>query len=293
MVVNCGGGGASAALSSTGSANGNLTTGGTGAGTVPTVDRIWGTTIDDVSNLEDIVTSLRGLAQRPMTRLVFDPGVEPSDYVDAVSAIGNVSDIMGQPVDSEGLKSLSVADYRARMVRYFDAFGSKVKLWEVGNEVNGEWTGTTGDVVAKIQAAFEEAKARKLKTALTLYYNSTCVEDPMREMILWTANLPPAVVAGVDYVLISYYPDDCGGAPDWKTTFSKLNDLFPTAKVGFGELGTKDAAKKEAMIRQFYRMPAPAKNYVGGYFWWWFKQDAVPLTRPLWKVFRDSIPSSN
>ena len=225
-----------------------------------------------------------------MTRIVFDPGLSPSDYVSAVRSIKAVSAVMGQPVDSDGLKSLSVSQYRARMALYFDTFGSIVDLWEVGNEINGEWTGNVDEVAAKVQAGFDEAKSRRLNTAMTLYFNSTCSPDPSHEMISWAnSHVSDSVKRGVDYVLVSYYPDDCAGSPDWKTIFKELTTMFPNAKVGFGEIGTKDPNKKEAMIRQFYSMADPSPNFVGGYFWWYFSEDAVPSSQALWRVFNDVI----
>jgi hypothetical protein len=44
----------------------------------------------------------------------------------------------------------------------------------VGNDINGEWLGTTPDVVAKMKGAYDLVKARGNRTALTLYYNHNC-----------------------------------------------------------------------------------------------------------------------
>ena len=225
-----------------------------------------------------------------MARIVMDPGAVPADYNADVDAIRKVSDIMAQPVDSSEVKALSAAKYHARMVQFFDAMKSRVDVWEIGNEVNGDWLGSPVTVSAKITDAFDEAKKRKLKTALTLYYNSCCCANPTYEMVNWTRTwLPDRVKKGVDYVLISYYPDDCSGQPNWKTTFSALRSMFPSAMLGFGEVYLKNSAKKDAFVRTYYGMSDPTTNYIGGYFYWYFREDAVPKSKPLWKTFRDVV----
>ena len=60
-------------------------------------------------------------------------------------------------------------------------------------------------------------------------------------------NLPPIqrpaetekIRLGLNYALISWYPDQCTGErPNWPWVYATLADIFPNAKVGFGELGT-------------------------------------------------------
>ncbi len=281
IAASCGAGGAGPSGSG-GSGGGN---GGAGGG-LPS--QIQGITVDDITGIDTTVSAIRGLPTKPMTRVVFDPGQGPIDYLEAVTKIHSVSYIMGQPVDSDGLKNLTLAQYRTRFTEYLDAFRGQVDVWEIGNEINGDWTGATSDIVAKTQAAFTETKARQGKTALTLYYNIGCADDPTRQMLEWSsANIPSEIKQGIDYVLVSYYPDDCAGAaPNWKSIFGQLSSQYPNALVGFGEIGTQRPEAKAQMIRDYYNMAAPVPKWIGGYFWWWFKEDAVPTDKPLWSVFR-------
>src|ERR1019366_8832887 len=50
----------------------------------------------------------------------------------------------------------------------------------------------------------------------------------------------PAVRAGLDYVLLSYYEGDCRGvrpsAATWTAYFQQLHALYPNALLGFGEI---------------------------------------------------------
>ena len=85
---------------------------------------------------------------------------------------------------------------------------------------------------------------------------------------------------GLDYLFVSYYEDDNEGfAPDWSEIFTDLQSAFPASKLGIGECGNTAAdatqASKKAMMRRYYTMPRYVKNYVGGYFWWYFVQDCA------------------
>ena len=98
----------------------------------------------------------------------------------------------------------------------------------------------------------------------------------------------------MDYVLISYYEDDCNDyQPQWQEVFDSLHVLFPNSKIGIGECGTTNAGQKAAYAKRYYSMNITTPNYIGGYFWWYYKQDCVPYTKPLWKTI-DSLmcPSS-
>ena len=267
--------------------------GGSG-GTTPIIgsnsNAVWGVTIDDTTDASAIADSLKSLPTRPTARVVFDSGMTPSDYSSDVSTIRTGANVMGLPIDSSTTQTLSTKEYHDRMVQYFDGLAGQVDVWEIGNEINGDWLGSPSSVSAKVVDAYDEAHKRGLKTAITLYYNTTCTSDPAAMMNAWTDTwLPDRVKNGVDYLLVSYYPDDCGGTPDWLTTFNGLRLRFPKAKLGFGEIGINNPASKATFVRSFYGMKAPTTNFIGGYFYWYFKQDAVPKSKPLWNVFHDVI----
>jgi hypothetical protein len=253
--------------------------------------RVWGVTLDRVDQLADVVESLQRLAHRPTARIVFDELVPAADYVAAATQIHAVADVMGEILDSEYVDQYSVADYRARTVEYLDALGGVVDVWEVGNEINGEWLGTTADVVDKMTAAYEEVTARGQRTALTLYYNEECWARAGNEVFTWAAaNVPPALKQGLDYVFFSYYEDDCNDLqPDWPTQFARLAAMFPSSRLGFGECGTTTASAKAAFVTRYYSTAITEPRYVGGYFWWYYWEDMVPYTKPLWTVLDDAI----
>jgi hypothetical protein len=254
-------------------------------------NRIWGVTIDGINNLNNLVTSLSNLCKKPTTRIVFDEFVPASDYQNAVNQIHNVSFIMGELLDSYYMNQYNLAQYVARTNEYVNLLGSKVDIWEIGNEVNGEWLGPIADVVAKIDTAYKIIKANGKKTELTLYYNKNCYENAQNEMFRWVnQRLSPTMRNNLDYVLISYYEDDCNNLqPNWQQVFDSLHTLFPNSKIGIGECGTLTASKKITYINRYYKMNITTPNFIGGYFWWYYKQDCVPYTNSLWTVLNSAM----
>ena len=116
---------------------------------------------------------------------------------------------------------------------------TSVDLWEIGNEVNGEWVGSTSKEMAKVTSAYNSVKAVGGKTELTLDYNPHCFTKRSHEMFSWAeSDIPPSMKSGLDVVLISYYPGDCGGywptPAGWQSVFDRLHAVFPDARLGFG-----------------------------------------------------------
>lgn len=273
---------------------------------------IHGVTVEDTNDVTtepfqtQVVNALGNLTVGPTTRVVFTPPRPASDYAAAVSRIAGVSYVMGQPVDSSSVASISVAGYRARFEDYVNTLGSNVDLWEICNECNGDWLGNTSDVVAKMTAAYNYVKSVGGRTVLTLYQfptlASSCVSNPSYDMLTWaSANVPAAMKQGLNYVLVSYYNDSCTPAqpePNWQTLFKKLSAIFPNAKVGFGEVGWSTGtppsiAKRTTLINHFYGLrnsyPITVPNYADGYFYWEFSVDMVPSSKPLWSVINTAM----
>jgi hypothetical protein len=250
--------------------------------------------VDEVTNLSQIVASLAHLPRRPLVRITFDPGVTPAGYARAVEEIGRVASVMGQPVDSSEFAGYTTASYVARFRTYLNAFKHKVALWEIGNEVNGNWLGPAKTVVAAIRGAYGVVRQAGGQTALTLTYEPGCGSD----MFAWAArNIAPAMREGLDYVLVSYYAEDCGNvqptAARWTAVFRHLRQLFPRARLGFGEVGTGQGDKvayKLATLNRCYRLRIGVPGYIGGCFWWYYAEDMVPYKdNVLWHALASVI----
>ncbi|MCI5140553.1 MAG: hypothetical protein D3909_02255 [Candidatus Electrothrix sp. ATG1] len=252
---------------------------------------IFGVTIDDPwTQREDIYAALAGHAVKPTVRIVFDEWIPASEYRLPVENIASAAFVMGEILDSSYVKDYTVQQYLDRAEEYLNEFEHEVDIWEIGNEVNGNWLGATTDVVAKIEGAYAAVKARKLTAAINFYYNKSCLyEQPEYEMFTWiNANISEEMKNGLDYVFFSYYEDDCHDVvhteAEWQEVFDALHVIFPNAKLGFGEVGTEHADKKEEYMRRYYSLDIKGDYFIGGYFWWYYKQDCVPKTEQLWSV---------
>jgi hypothetical protein len=260
---------------------------------------LYGVTVDTISSLPDIVGSLRALPHKPTVRIVFDEGQPPGYYAKAVKEIGTVGYVMGEILDSSAVKSVSVSAYDQRTNDYLAAFPTGVDVWEVGNEINGNWLGAASDVAAKMTGAFDRVKAAGGVTELTLYGCSD--SGASYDMFHWAeAHVPPRMRTGLDYVLVSYYEGDCGApraASDWPSVFQRLHEMFPNAGVGFGEAGSVDKKGQDVStlsiagpyLRKYYDMRIEVPAFVGGCFWWYFREDMVPKTKPLFATLAAAI----
>ncbi|MFI5533273.1 hypothetical protein ACIA8O_32500 [Kitasatospora sp. NPDC051853] len=263
-------------------------------------DTLYGVTLDDLTGLPALVASLTALPQRPTSRIVFDAGADPADYTEAVAALHPVSYLMGLPVDSSAVAGTSLTEYHDRTAGLLAAFGGRIDLWEVGNEVNGGWLGPAEEVTAKVTDAYRQVVAAGGRTALTLYYNPGCAEDPEHEMLPWArAELPQELRDGLDHLLVSYYEDECDGyrppLAEWDSVFTELAGLFPHARVGFGENGLADrraaAEQKAEQLTHYYTLPVTAPRYLGGHFWWYYAEDMLPYppANSLWTALARAI----
>ena len=148
------------------------------------------------------------------------------------------------------------------------------------------------------------------QTALTFFYEGepgqegNCISTGKggNDMFTWITtnfklNLPPsqrpaeleAMRLGLNYVLLSWYPQGCNNLKvNWTTVFDRLTTIFPNSKLGFGELGTSSpqygSIYEVNLIKQYYSMaktmPLPSQ-YVGGYFWWYYAEEMVPTNKTI------------
>lgn len=264
-------------------------------------DPLYGVTVDDVSNIASITASLTALQRKPITRVVFDAGVAPSYYQNAISQIQPVSYIMGEVADSTELKDLSAQQYHDKVASYLAAHGSTVDLWEVGNEVNGNWTGPYTSVSAKIYDAYLQVKTAGKRSALTLWYDDSCGNGPTElDPVAFSSQYVPADMRGsLDYLFVSYYETQCNNirptAATLTTFFNQLHALYPSARLGFGEVGFPDpvtgsTTAAASMINYYYGLHISTPQYVGGYFWWYYYEDMLPHTsKQLWPILNNAL----
>jgi hypothetical protein len=204
---------------------------------------------------------------------------------------------MGELLDSSDEKKISVGAYNMRVRSYLRTLGRDIGIWEIGNEVNGNWLGPYRTVSRKLIAAYEDVRDAHGRTALTLYYNVGCGDgrSELGPLAFSRRYVPSSVRRGLSYVLLSYYEDDCHGRRPgpavWTRYFRELHVLYPHARLGFGEIGQnnpangKTLAAARSLIRYYYGLRITLRYYVGGYFWWYYAEDCLPFAhKPLWRT---------
>jgi len=263
---------------------------------------LYGVTVDTVANLSAIVAGSGTLRDMPITRLYFNVKEPASYYAAAVRALHPVSYIMGELLDSSDSRRISTASYNERVKSYVATLASSVDVWEIGNEVNGNWTGRYATVEGKLTDAYDDVASVGERSALTLYYNVGCGDGPKElDPIAFSQRYVPTTVRqGLDYVFLSYYEGDCKGirptAATWTTYFARLHALYPHALVGFGEIGMDRPASAatvttaQSIMHYYYGLDINLPYYVGGYFWWYYNEDCLPLsTSPLGSALQAAI----
>jgi hypothetical protein len=216
---------------------------------------------------------------------------EPASYYrSAVSTLSTVGGVMGELLDSSDATSITTSAYQSRVESYLTTLGPWVGIWEIGNEVNGNWTGPYATGAAKIVEAYDDVAAVGADSALTLYANEYARDhcgDGSAELtpVEYSRRYVPATVRdGLHYVFESYYPTQCDNAyptsAEVASEMHKLHRLYPNAQLGFGEVGlprpatSKTLATAEKVMSWAYGLDPGPSYYVGGYFWWYALEDA-------------------
>lgn len=237
-----------------------------------TAPAMFGVTITDLSQANAAKDTLRLLAADNETipvvvRVVFDPieqtnkrkfEDELSEYRQQVENLRDSTNVclLGTIADSYNMYSYLRKDsdpswpdgygnYERWTRRLVEKMGGLVDIWEVGNEVNGEWYGWKDKKYKKSDERDDrqdskmrdkrETMRNRIKhelslalkavrdvrpealTAMTLLYNADqdnnkCTEFSEYKMNDWAGiYLTPEVRSNVDFVLLSYYenPQDC------------------------------------------------------------------------------------
>ncbi|MGO8871921.1 MAG: hypothetical protein ACLQPH_11080 [Acidimicrobiales bacterium] len=258
-------------------------------GASPPVAPIYGVTIDHISHIAATVAAEQSLPERPNTRVYFEVSEPAAYYQYAVARLHSVSSVMGELLDSSDATSITPAAYEARVQSYLATLGTSVDIWEIGNEVNGNWTGPYTNGATDIEEAYEAVSAAGSVSALTLYANEygpdncgdgTAELTPVQYSEQY---VPPSVRDGISYVFESYYPTECGNtyptSAEVATEMTQLHALYPKARLGFGEVGLPRPATKrtlataERVMSWAYSLQPHLPYYVGGYFWWYSYQD--------------------
>lgn len=267
----------------------------------------WGVTIDRVNEYPAVVASVSdlvaGISGDAALRIVFDGGVPATEYdgiVGAALAQGIV--VVGQILDSSAMAGLTLAGWQARVREYVDHF-PEITVWEIGNEVNGEWLGS--DVGDKLEYAASYVKQADPAdtTMLTFYWQMGTAGTAANALFQWIHDeVRPALVSNVDVVALSTWIGDAPLGIAFDEVYERLHALFPAAQLAIGELGywspgttrawwwrstsnpTTDV--RRALAEQMYAASFAFPYAKGGVFWWYYYQEMLGGT-PLWQTVNE------
>jgi hypothetical protein len=225
-----------------------------------------GITIDNPWIYKKIVATLSKLGRRIVVRVIIDNIEDLSQYLEPVKAISKVAEVMICICDSSTMKDFSIEEYLHRVLTLRQMFEKIAFIWEIGNEVNGDWLGR--GVSYKCQGAASILK--DYPKAITFH------ADAAETFIPWIKDNED-IVKKCKYLLASEYPQDTGYRMNWE----KHIPYFKTLDIsyGYGECGTTKAKDKAAEFEHYYIDKqlefSGDPNYLGGYFWW-YQKDFIP-----------------
>jgi hypothetical protein len=274
------------------------------ARTLPHGGGWWGVTVDRIDQYPQVVASVSSLVENvagdARMRIVFDEGVPATDYdgiVSAALAAGIV--VVGQILDSSAMADLTLAQFQARVREYVDHF-PQIAVWEIGNEVNGEWLGPQVREKIEYAASYVKAADPSDVTMLTFYWQMGTAGAPQNALFQWIHdNVQASLTSDVDVVALSTWVGDAPLGLAFDEVFERLHALFPAQKLAIGELGywspgttrawwwrsqdnpTTDV--RQAFAAQMYDASFAFPYSVGGVFWWYYYTEMFGQT-PLWQT---------
>jgi hypothetical protein len=231
----------------------------------PASQIIYGITIEDTDNPQNIVDTIKRIKKETgrevVTRILVDPERDVTEkYIKKIAKVKAVGPVMVLVGDSHDMYRFNDADgtrYEERIVECYTKLSKYVDIWEIGNEVNGEWTDyprlegekdsdfdkrLEGDlktvdpetfrkirdlVGLQIKRAFDAIASRGGKTALTFYYNEH----------LGRACLNNDVVFGKEYGMFRWI--------DQHVTDQKMRDNLDYVFISFYEDDCKISTGKK------------------------------------------------
>ena len=268
----------------------------------------WGFTLTDLRPGHPDVRSVADLAgatgRKAAVRMVFDLERGADTYADKVAtAKRDGLIVVGQILDSVYMAKVDMDRWQARVAEFVQTLPD-VAVWEIGNEVNGDWLGE--GVADKVDYAARYVKEHsQARTMLTLLWELG-ESEPETSMFTWLeANLPPERRAAIDEVGLSVYPDVHPLGVSLDRVLTAVHREFPTQRVSITELGyriaknpntwwsgSRDTDQARAKESEFYGLAIRGYPYSGGGpYWWHFTQEAPPDS-PLWRTYRDLMTSA-
>lgn len=266
-----------------------------------------GANIESTSNFPAAVDLAASLTQPyGWIRLVFPASERPANWAPLVAyAKSKGLKILGQPVRAEDEPALTREEYRQRFRDFITAF-PQIDAWEAGDQANGAWH--SADMAAKLADAVTEIEALAPDRLVILnMLHQINTEAPEFSMFTWIAsNLPPALRAKFDLVLVSLYPGQSPVGMFYDQLMETTRAAFPGKMIGLGEVGygapgeelwwcydeaDPAGAARRAVAAQYYPAMFDFAGSTGGGFWWNFAEEfpSDPALQATLSGLRDQL----
>lgn len=177
------------------------------------------------------------------------------------------------------MRRMSLDAFERRTRAYVDALPD-VDEWETGNEVNGNWLGSTASVVAKTRYASRYVKSHTHARVLVTLYWELGEGSVVNSTFTWAhANLR-SIVADVDDLGISLYPRQSPMGEAFDRVVTALHGAFPRQRIMITELdygrGPGWGWTSRDAVAATYQSAIMGYPYSGGgTFWWYFVEEAA------------------
>jgi len=267
----------------------------------------WGVTVDRTTDYVNVIQSVSDMVENVPTdayaRIVFDEFV-PATHYDAIVAAAQAAGVtvVGQILDSTSLPYYTLAQFQARVQEYVGHF-PQIDIWEIGNEVNGEWLGTQVREKIEYAAGYIKSADPGDTTMLTFFWQMGTADQASNTLFQWIAdNVSPALTANLNVIALSTW---IGGAPfgiAHDEVFERINAIFPAQTVVMGELGywSRGTTKawwwrsrdnptttvRRALAEHMYLANLAFPYSDGGVFWWYYYQEMYGGTS-LWDTVNE------
>lgn len=249
------------------------------------------------------------LYTRPRSFTVYDPIIDALKERN-IKIMGTVLDTAQWPTD------LTPDLYVQRTRNLVYHYSGKIRSWEVGSEINGDWLGGTKTPLG-LDKAFKIAVAgaktvksvdASLETVASLYWWDATAPDERHSLFGWLRRYAPqGFGADLDVVALSFQPEDNPVGIAFGGIFEKVHDALPSQQLMLGSYGFVekkdlagywwldpndiDGARKDLLVYYTPASCAGLKSACGGFFWQTLDQMLPPSRKAtdLYYVYRRAL----
>lgn len=219
------------------------------------------------------------------------------EYDEAINYARSIGlNVMGQILDSSSWpKDITVEKYRLRTINLVTHYQNRISVWEIGNEINGNWLIKKKNldqdnlIIDSVKAAADEVKRinNDYKTVITLYW-SEGTSDYEHSLFLWINKWESKKNFGknIDIIALSIYPANNPVGSAFDITIQKLREKFPDKKIMIGEFDhntgmgywwhSDDVSEaRKDLVEQYYTAMMGYDYSINGGFWWYFYDEMI------------------